>query len=249
MGDSLGDRMKSYEAVTRMVLTRRMPAILRVDGKAFHTLTSSVRKPYDPFFAACMWQTAQALCEEVQGAEVAFVQSDEISVLMVDYKTHDTSAWFDGGVQKIVSVGAAVATAAFGEAFRDAFPGMKNHQPLFDARVFAIPREEVVNYFIWRQQDATRNSIQGLGHARFSNKEMHGLTNDQVQEKLFQERGINWNDEPTWYKRGAAVKRVLRTLEGGAIRSSWNVDDQAPVFTQDRDYIGKHIDIDREGDS
>jgi len=182
--------MKQYEHVTRTSLTRRMPAIIRVDGKSFHTLTASMARPFDVDFTACMWAAAVRLCEEIQGAQIAFTQSDEINVLLVDYQTLDTQAWFDAGIQKMCSVSASIATQAFGEWFHKRFPEHRG-RPLFDSRVFNLPREEVVNYFVWRQQDATRNSIQMVGQANFSQKQLHGLSCDLIQEKLFQEMGIN----------------------------------------------------------
>lgn len=236
---SLGDRMKGYEHVTRTALIRRMPAIVRVDGKAFHTLTAGMRRPFDEDFTSCMWEAALALCDEIQGAQVAFVQSDEISVLLVDYQTLDTQPWFDAGIQKIASVSASIATQAFGARYRHLFAS-DNTRPLFDSRVFNLPREEVVNYFVWRQQDATRNSIQMVGQAHFSQKQLHGLSCDLIQEKLFQECGINWNDTPVHSKRGACAVREVFKVEG-AERSRWKVDGEIPIFTQDRAFIEQYV--------
>jgi tRNA(His) guanylyltransferase len=236
---SLGDRMKGYEHVTRTSLTRRMPAIIRVDGKAFHTLTSGMARPFDANFTACMWAAAVRLCEEIQGAQIAFTQSDEINVLLVDYQTLDTQPWFDAGVQKMCSVSASVATQAFGETFRARFPASMA-RPLFDSRVFNLPREEVVNYFVWRQQDATRNSIQMVGQAHFSQKQLHGLSCDLIQEKLFQEKGVNWNDTPVCFKRGACAVRQTFEVDG-AERSHWTIREQPPIFTQDRSFIERYV--------
>jgi tRNA(His) guanylyltransferase len=132
-------------------------------------------------------------------------------------------------------VSASIATQAFGEAFRDRFPS-SHSRPLFDSRVFNLPREEVGNYFVWRQQDATRNSIQMVGQAHFSQKQLHGLSCDLIQEKLFQEKGINWNDTPTRFKRGACAVRETFEVEG-AERSRWIIDDEPPIFAQDRAFI------------
>ncbi len=243
--DSLGDRMKTYEQVSRTRLVRRTPVIVRVDGKAFHTLTRGMAKPYDFNFIGCMWDTAQRLCAEVQGAQMAYVQSDEISLLLVDYQTHETQAWFDNQVQKMVSISAAIATSEFTRAFSQNWPDRfaAGHRPLFDARVFNLPKEEVTNYFVWRQQDATRNSIQMLGQAHFSQKELHGVSCEGIQEKLFKEHGIDWNEHESYFKRGACVVKassVLPTPDPDSYRS-WVVDNEIPVFTHNREYVDRFV--------
>ena len=116
----------------------------------------------------------------------------------------------------------------------------KLHSAIFDSRVFAIPKDEVNNYFIWRQQDATRNSIQMLGQANFSHKELHKCSCNMIQEKLFTEKGINFNDIPTTQKRGACIVKE-QYLVGEATRTRWIVDKEIPIFTSDRDYIGKFV--------
>lgn len=246
--DSLGDRMKGYELVSRHRLVRRTPVVLRVDGKAFHTLTRGLDKPWDAGFMEAMQGVAMALCENIQGAQLAYGQSDEVSVLLTDYATHDTQAWFDYSVQKTTSVAASIATAEFGAVFRGWYP--KVQAPAwFDARVFNLPKEEVVNYFLWRQQDATRNSIQGLAQSQFSHRELQGLNCKELQEKLFTERGLNWNDTPTAQKRGYCVRRAAgawrdaagaptdNALQAVAADTWWQVDTAIPVFSEDRAYI------------
>lgn len=224
----LGDRMKRYEAVTDAYLTRRLPAVVRVDGKAFHSLTRGMGRPFDPAFTECMQEAAGYMMSEMQGAKLAYVQSDEISVLLTDFDSIHTDAWFGYRVQKMASISAAIATAYFTPAFRRLFPH-KTSVPLFDARVFSLPHDEVANYFVWRQKDAVRNSILATGQAHFSPKELHGVSCDQLQEKLFAERGVNWNDTPTRHKRGFCV------LEG-----EW--DFEIPTFTQDRAYVERFLD-------
>lgn len=223
MHDSLGDRMKrQYEDRTRFMLPRRTFTILRVDGKAFHTFTRHCQKPYDAHLAGALDEAAAELCREAQGSCFAYVQSDEISVLLTDFATITTEAWFDGNIQKIVSVAASCVTAAFNTSY--------GGDALFDCRAFTIPDPiEVENYFIWRQQDAVRNSIQGLAQAHFGQKQLHGLNVNELQELLFREKGINWNDLPVNQKRG----RVVRYVEGGR----WRVDSEPPTFTQDRAYL------------
>lgn len=235
-GDSLGDRMKRYEAVADATLMRRAPAIVRVDGKAFHSLTRGMQKPFDPEFSFCMVNAASALVLELQGAKLAYVQSDEISVVLTDYDTLQTDAWFAYRVQKMASVAASIATAAFTEQFQR-YPHFKG-RPLFDGRVFSLPSEdEVVNYLIWRQQDDVRNSIQATGQAHFSAKQLHGKNQKEIQEMLFQERGINWNDTPTYLKRGVVVSRESVSGVGDTIRHQIDVNYDIPVFTADRLFI------------
>lgn len=246
--DSLGDRMKNYENAFRYHLTGRMPLIIRVDGKAFHTLTRSLDKPFDLDFSDIMLRTAYVLCEELQGVKLAYWQSDEISLLLTDYDRLTSQAWFDKNLQKMVSVSASIATEAFNSALdsvRDSYElkclpaasKFKGHG-LFDSRAFVLPKEETCNYFLWRQQDATRNSINSVGQANFSHKKLHSLNTDQVQDLLFKEKGINWNALPTWQKRGACV--IMK--EDG----QWGVDWEIPVFSQDRSYINSRVYIGEE---
>ncbi|MFW6122346.1 MAG: tRNA(His) guanylyltransferase Thg1 family protein, partial [Petrotogales bacterium] len=177
---SLGDRMKTnYESVSQTKLLRRTPVIIRLDGKAFHTFTKGMKRPFDENLIQCMTTTTRNLVENIEGCEFGYTQSDEISLLLTDYKKFETQAWFDYKVQKIVSVAASMCTAYFNRIF---FKNYGFGKPaFFDARVFSIPKEEVVNYFIWRQQDATRNSIQMVGQSVFSHKELHGKSCDEIQ--------------------------------------------------------------------
>src|SRR6478672_2640680 len=167
MIDSLGDRMKAqYEDRTRFLLPRRTFTILRLDGKAFHTLTRGFVKPFDDTIKEAMTAAAVAVVTEAQGAKLAYVQSDEISVVLTDFDLTETQAWFDGNAQKIVSVAAGIASIAFTERFG---------RGVFDARVFTIPDPvEVVNYFVWRQKDAVRNSVQMCAQSHFSPAQLHG---------------------------------------------------------------------------
>src|SRR5690349_18649920 len=240
--DSLGDRMKGYEDTFRVYLPKRLPMIIRVDGKAFHTFTRNLNRPFDPDFMDCMLQTAKFLCEEIQGVKLAYWQSDEISLLITDYDTLTTQAPFDKNLQKLVSISASLATSAFNQAtyrsnlaffehgVEDKFKQLGN----FDSRAFVLPKEEVCNYFLWRQQDATRNSINSLGQHHFNHRELHGQNTDQVQELLFKHKGINWNDLPTLEKRGACVVKN---------DTGWIVDRDIPIFSQDRLYINRLVNI------
>lgn len=253
MKDSLGDRMKSqYEDRTRLYLPRRTYTIVRVDGRAFHSYCRGLTRPFDLDLMVDMDATAVVLCEQMQGACFAFVQSDEISVLLTDFEKVDTEAWFDGNVQKIVSIAASTATMAFNrERGRRGAPTTAT----FDARAFTIPDPvEVENYFIWRQQDATRNSISMAAHAQFSHRQLQHVTSDAMQEMLFREKGVNWNDYPAGCKRGRAVERQLFTADvtytdrrtgedriaRDVTRSAWVAVDP-PVFTRERDWLSSRI--------
>jgi tRNA(His) 5'-end guanylyltransferase len=229
MKDALGDRMKDfYENRTRYLLPRRTFSVIRVDGKAFHTYTKGLKRPFDEQLVNDMNETAKFLCENVQGTRFAYVQSDEISIVMTDFDKLTTDAWYDGNIQKIVSISASLATAKFNELR----PGKL---AFFDSRVFTIPYQtEAENYFIWRQQDATRNSILSVAYSLYSNKEVHGKNIDQLQEMIWQ-KGINWNDFAPRYKRGRMIVKE-EYEKSGAIRNRW-VEVEIPVFTQDREFL------------
>lgn len=266
--DSLGDRMKSYEGISRIYLTKRMPVIIRIDGKAFHSFTKGFRRPFDEILIKAMQETAKYLCKNIMGCKIAYTQSDEISLLLEDYERVETQPWFENNLQKIVSVSASMATMAFNRAFADAvnerysyYTGINADEwtgsteefdklfdnyfakigtAMFDSRVFILPKEEVCNYFIWRQQDATRNSIQMVAQSLFSHRQLQNKNCDQLQEMMFQEHNINWNDYPTVYKRGSCVTKEQYT-ENDITRSRWVVDTNIPIFTQDRNYIDRLV--------
>ena len=250
--DSLGDRMKeNYENRAKTYLVRRMPVIIRLDGKAFHSFTKGLKKPYDEIFHNTMNATMKYLCENIQGCKLGYTQSDEITLLLTDYDTLTTDAWFDNNVQKICSVSASMATMAFNKyfmkyanAYIDAimyFQDADIEKPylealerkigiaMFDSRCFNIPEDEVTNCLVWRQQDATRNAIQMLGQCNFSHKELHGKSCNDIQDMLMTQKGINFNDMPTEFKRGVCCRRG----EDG----KWVLDTEIPIFTQDRAYI------------
>jgi tRNA(His) guanylyltransferase len=265
--DSLGDRMKGhYENRTRYLLPRRTYTIIRVDGKAFHAYTKGCERPFDVPLAEDMDFTAVALCRQIEGAQLAYVQSDEISLLVTDFADNQTQAWFDGNLQKLASISASIATAHFNSfrwqrlllgGSREAnSPNLLGERiAYFDSRAFTIPDPvEVENYFIWRQQDATRNSISMTAQAHLPHERLQGKTSDEMQEMLWQEKGINWNDMPGGFKRGRCVVReaVVQDKEyvdkrtgqtrtaSGVERHAWN-PVVPPVFTRERDWIRSYI--------
>ncbi len=208
--DSLGDRMKNnYENRCRVKLIRRMPVIIRLDSKAFHTLTRSCRKPFDGHFQTVMVHVAEVLCVHIQGAKCAYVQSDEISILLTDFDRLTTDAWFDYNIQKMVSVSAGIASTVFTYNWKPFDSNNTDQIAIFDARVFNVPKEEVCNYFIWRQQDWTRNSLQMLARAHYSHKELIGKKSADMHDMLYQ-KGVNWADlDPRW-KNGAFIFNLDR---------------------------------------
>jgi len=243
--DSLGDRMKEYEAVSQTHLIRRMPVIIRLDGKAFHTFTKRLKHldpdlktvPFSSMMKNAMQAAALAVHTEVQNATLTYTQSDEISILIRDWDTLETQSWFGNNVQKMVSIAASTCTNGFNFKFHEyQKPEKLSDYAKFDARVYNLPKEEVVNYFIWRQNDASRNSVQMLGHYHFSQKQMHGKKNSEVHDMLMLEKGVNWNDLPTWMKRGSCITRSSAPDVKGL-----HIDDDIPIFSQDRNYVGKHL--------
>ncbi|MCK9446097.1 tRNA(His) guanylyltransferase Thg1 family protein [bacterium] len=253
--DSLGDRMKkNYEDRSKTYLTRRVYNIIRIDGRSFKNYTRGLERPFDMGLIDDMDNTAVYLCEKIQGVKCAFVQSDEISILVTDFDELNTSMWFDGSVQKIVSVSASMATSKFNHlrilrnidknndlindfCITDIY-NIISHMSVaeFDSRVFTLPtKSEVANYFLWRQQDTTRNSISSVAQSLYSHKELEFKNTDQMQEMIFQ-KGINWNDYDNKLKRGRMI--VKKQLENG--RNEW-VSEGSPIFSQDWIYINNLI--------
>lgn len=249
--DSLGDRMKSYEDVTRHHVLRRTPVIIRLDGRAFHTFTKCLKHfddsmettPFSIKMHQVMTATMLGTMSQVQNAVFAYTQSDEISILLRDWDKHETEQWFNGAIQKIVSISASTASVIFNHFFEEEVRPADSYSDLaqFDARVFNLPEAEVINYFIWRQQDASRNSVQMLGRFHFSQKQMHGKNNSQVQDMLMLEKNINWNDIPTWMKRGTCALRNPVVGSADEFVPPILADEEIPIFTTDRNYVGRHL--------
>lgn len=282
--DSLGDRMKGYENAFRHYLPRRMPVIIRIDGKAFHTYTKGFHKPFDYILMKTMQETAYELCKKIEGVKLAYVQSDEISLLLTNDDTLETEPWFGNNLQKLCSIAASTATLAFHKAMQQCIYdftysfsigtieetyaflekeygyskefmqseewGWYFHRiqtshcngAHFDARAFVLPKEEVTNYFWWRQLDASRNSIQMVAQSNFSHKELQGLNCNKLQDKLFTEKGINWNDFSVPEKRGSCIVKVP-TFTGDAVlpKMKWTIDNNIPIFTEHREYIEERL--------
>lgn len=254
--DSLGDRMKGYESISKTYLMKRTPVIIRLDGKAFHTFTRGLIKPFDKVMVNAMIDTTYDLCRNIQGCVFGYTQSDEITLVLCDYQTLETSAWFEYQVQKMCSVAASMCTMYFNKNFRYWVEHFKStmtdtasnrkylevlqsklDKAMFDARCFNIPKEEVTNCVLWRQNDATRNSIQSVGQFYFSHKELQHKSCDEIQEMLFSQKGINWNNLATNLKRGTAVFKRYKMDSNG-----WEIDREMPILRgEDREYIEKLI--------
>lgn len=250
--------MKGYEEATGHQLLRRMPVIIRVDGKAFHTLTKQITPDKDPTsehgFSVRMHNlmnnVSVRMWQNIQNAVMTYTQSDEISILLKDWTNLETQQWFDGKVQKIASVSAALATAHFNKLWLDMFgisESEKHNLPLFDARVFNVPIDDVVNYFIWRQKDAMRNSINFIARKHFSHKQLHGV-NIKDTLAMLHDVGVDWNARPLWEQRGSCVVRnPLSTYEPWRSDvAPYLIDDNIPVFTEDREYITEFLREDNE---
>ena len=243
---NLHERMKQYEAVSQTYLMRRTPVIIRLDGVAFHTFTKDFDKPLDEVLGCAMRATTRYLVNNIQGCVLGYTQSDEISLVLQDYKKLDTDAWFGYNVQKLVSVSAKMATDHFHRAFYKATCGMDAEKCIelywsamqdnnvgFDSRCFNLPFEEVNNYLIDRQQDAERNSINSLAQQYYSQRELNGIKSNELQNKLFTEQGINWNDLPDYQKRGYLALP----------KNDPNLKDlfETPIFSKEPEFVNSLI--------
>ena len=280
----LGCRMKTfYEQIPKTKLMRKCPVAIRIDGRAFHTFTRGFHKPFDEVLIKSMQETMKYLCENIQGCVLGYTQSNEITLILVDYKKLTSSAWFDYEVQKICSIAASMATMAFNKAFSNNVDDFEqyyateheingwygegtpeyemcqiytkavNKGAMFDARCFNIPKEEVTNLIYWRQLDASRNSIQMVGQANFSHKELQNKSCNDIQDMLMTQKSINWNDLPAYQKRGSCC--VKKEIENKSIeyngevraieyRTEWVIDTEIPIFKgEGREYIDKLIHV------
>jgi tRNA(His) guanylyltransferase len=204
MKDDLGKRMKTYyEDRFRFKLLRRTYTIIRIDGKAFHTYTKGMERPFDSNFISVMNEVALKLVENIEGAKCAYVQSDEISLIITDFDNIGTDAFFDNNLQKLCSVSSSMATAYFNQV---AYP-LFNKIGIFDSRVFQLPcREEVFNYLIWRQKDATRNSVQSCAQSKFSHSELNHK-NVLQQKQMLNSVEFNWDNLDDTLKYGRIITK------------------------------------------
>ena len=285
----LAERMKGYEKRNRYYLQRRMPVILRLDMRAGHSFTKGFKRPFDEIFIKSMQKTAKYLCENIQNCKLSYQQSDEITLLLVDYDKLNTDCFFDYRVDKLCSIAASMATMAFNKAFSknvedfeqyyateheingwygkgtpkyemcQIYSKAVNKGAMFDARCFNIPKEEVTNLVYWRQLDASRNSIQMVGQANFSHKELQNKSCNDIQDMLMTQKGINWNDLPTYQKRGSCCVRNKIVIESDGVMTTaqlrdtskseneWIIDTDIPIFKgEGREYIDRLVFIGEE---
>lgn len=285
----LAERMKGYEKRNRYYLQRRMPVILRLDMRAGHSFTRGFKRPFDEVFINSMQETAKYLCENIQNCKLSYQQSDEITLLLVDYDKLNTDCFFDYRVDKLCSIAASMATMAFNRAFAknvedfeqyyateheingwygkgtpeyemcQIYSKAVNKGAMFDARCFNIPKEEVTNNFYWRQLDASRNSIQMVGQANFSHKELQNKSCNDIQDMLMTQKGINWNDLPTYQKRGSCCVRNKIVIESDGVMATaqlrntskseneWIIDTNIPLFKgEGREYIDRLVFVGEE---
>ena len=271
----------------------RCPVAIRLDGRVFHTFTKGFQKPFDEILMKSMQETMQYLCENIQDCVFGYTQSDEITLILVDYKNLTSTAWFDYDVQKVCSIAASMATMAFNNIFSkyvkkfdlelayndngvdteenrkllEIYTKAINKGAMFDARCFNIPKEEVANLIYWRQLDAMRNSVQAVGQANFSYKELQGKSCADIKEML-KEKGIDWDSLPLEYQRGSCcVKNVItvkkeqivfpsgkktvvptvRLRDTSKLERAWVIDKEIPIFKgEGRKYIEDLIFIEEE---
>ncbi|RKY32664.1 MAG: hypothetical protein DRP74_02170 [Candidatus Omnitrophota bacterium] len=220
-GLNIGERMKRYEEVYAFSLPRRIPVIVRIDGRAFHTITRKrFGKNWSREFTEQMIAMTKAIIKDIQGCDFCYSQSDEVSFLLTDYQTINTDAWFGYDLRKVISISASLASAFFSKLY--------GREVCFDSRAFSIPKDEIVNYFIWRQIDAFRNAVQMAGREYFSHQQLHLKSCNNIQEMLFQKKGINFNDYPTFRRRGFCLVNGKEDLK-------------IPIFTKNREYIERFV--------
>ena len=255
--DSLGDRQKAYEAVNDRILVPKMPFIIRVDGKAFHTYTRGFVKPFDEIMGNTMIEVTKKLCKEIPGAVLGYTQSDEITIVCKYTDRIKSQAWFNGRIRKIETIAASKATKWFNKIFSEKvhdyienyegteeykntlrlFYNKKIGMAEFDARTFNIPEWDCINNVIWRQQDAIRNSVEAVGHANFSTKKLHKVNCDDIKKMLLTEKGIDWENDFTPYQKYGAVCYAIVTpkdINGRIItRKKWKCDSLEKFIIQD----------------
>lgn len=197
--DSLGDRMKRYEEAQNHFLVPRTPTIIRVDGRAFHTYTRFLAKPFDDNLITSMVTAGQRTAADMQGFKLGYHQSDEVSFLLTDYDNLETQPWFGGRVQKMASVAASRMTAEFNDIVRGWVPHAM--RATFDARVFQLPEAEIANYFLWRARDWQCNSIQMFARSHMSHKDMQNKSTADLLD-ILNDRGLRWDHLPATKKNG-----------------------------------------------
>lgn len=265
MEQTLGERMKKYECVTRNYLTNKIPIIIRIDGKAFHKFTKGLDKPCDTIFMEAMKETTIELCKQIQGTIIGYTQSDEISLVLMNTSNKNSELWFNNNLSKIISISASMATLEFNKAFAKfgILYEVKNFKDIdkkkyskkymtanFDSRAFNIPREEIINYFIWRQRDCQKNAVNSAARTIFSHKQILGLNQKQLKEKMLTEKEINFDVcYADAFKNGITIIKEPKERIGydkfgkkcSTISNQWTEKNGTIIFEADRDKLEEYL--------
>ncbi|MEK6833840.1 MAG: tRNA(His) guanylyltransferase Thg1 family protein [Nanoarchaeota archaeon] len=209
MEDSFGDRMKFFEG---MESDRRflpyLPICARLDGKCFSSYTKGLKRPYDKRFSETMIEVTKLLVQETNAC-IGYTESDEISICWYS-DSYKSEIWFGGRIQKMNSILASMTTSYFTSFASGSIPEKRGRFPLFDCRVWQLPTlVEATNVFLWRELDATKNAISMAARCYYSHKELNKKSGNEMQEMLFK-KGINFNDYPSFFKRGTFVQRQTK---------------------------------------
>ena len=265
----LSDRMLSYQQVSEGNLMRRQPVIIRLDGKAFKTFTRNLIKPFDSDLSQIFQYVCFKLKEKIQGTKFIYQQSDEISLFLCDYDKITSDSWFDYRIQKMTSISASLTSVLFNQGISQIIEKYENllseksenseqildriniwktklNCAMFDSRVFNLPEDEVCNYFIWRQQDAIRNSKQAMGQAFFSHNQLQNKNVDEVCEMLIQLKNQDWYKTSIVQQRGFCVARDVKVLSDNKTETNWYIDINIPIFKNNREYINKNCSSNQE---
>ena len=216
--DSLGDRIKGYEHVTNYRLPNRIPVILRVDGKAFHTFTRGMYKPFDGKLIESMVRAGERTAKNMMGFVLGYHQSDEFTFYLNNVQSLESQSWFNNEILKLTSITASMFTSYFNKE-------MGGTEAVFDCRAFSVPFEDVPNVFIWRQQDWERNSVQMLARYHFSHKQCDRKNKSNLHEMLHS-IGVNWNDLDSVLKNGTFI-----TKDGNRHYNKMNYSDILSVIS------------------
>lgn len=207
--DDISTRCKTHEAAsTKDYADKALPLLARLDGRAFHTYTAGLKRPFDDRLSRCMVETTKDLLDDTH-ADIAYTQSDEITLLWYADPTQPSSELpFGGRLQKLTSVLAGRASARFATLTQSAIPEKANYLPHFDCRVWSVPSpQDAVDVFVWRQWDARKNSVTMAAQSVYSHRE---LLNKATSEKLemLRRRGIDWHGYPDFFRAGTFLRRV-----------------------------------------
>ncbi len=253
--DSLGDRMKKYEDAYEQQMINRLPIVIRCDGKNFSNWTKKIGavKPFDSQLSINMSEAMRKTAEKIEGCLFGFTQSDEITFVLRNDQSLESTPWFDNRIQKMCSIVSSILTANFNKMYDVSIP-----LAYFDTRVFAVPTiQEAINALVWRQNDAVKNSIScscyygsaNIIGKKTARKMMEGLNQNQQQEMLFREAKINWNDYPTKFKRGIGCYKQKQTFTKDGkeyIRTPWIIDEELPTFSKDHSFLLKILSVEKD---